>query len=120
MASEAWVKSRGQYDAEKIRLRVDKMQFVLAVTPCDLCTSQVPDWKYCFGARYDQGGIVSSARMGPFPGESPKTAQQRLRKMALRYLLEGAFGMARVDDPKSLLFRRVLGPADLDRMEFRP
>lgn len=120
MPAEAWVgPPRQQYDAEKVRLRIDKGQFVLAITPCDLFTSQVPDWRYCFGARYDQGGIVSSARMGPFPGESGSAALERLKKMALRYVLEGAYGMQRGDDPRSLLFRSVLGPADLDRMEFR-
>ena len=119
MPRAAFEEKRRQYDTDKLGFPVDRTQFVLVITPEDLFTSQISEWRYCFGARFDQGGIVSSAHMGPFPGEAPGLAGQRLEKMTLRYILEGAYGMKRVDDPKSLLFSRVLGPDDLDRMELR-
>ena len=45
--------------------------------------------------------------------------EERLAKMSLRYVLEGAYALQRVNNPRSLLHSPVLGAGDLDNMEFR-
>lgn len=102
---------RGQYDAERCGLIAPQGQFVLEVTALDLYTSGKPEWGYCFGQRFENGGVISSARMGGVP--------ERLQKMAIRYVLEGAYGCRRVNDPGSLLHEQILGPGDLDAMQMR-
>lgn len=112
---------RAQYEAERLQPAIPSRagQYWLAITQQDLFTSQVPQWRYCYGSQFEHSGVLSSARMGPFPGEDPALARTRLHKMVLRYVLEGAYAMKRVEDPKSLLFARILGPDDLDRMDFK-
>jgi hypothetical protein len=112
---------RRQYDADVLgkSIPVPAGHYVLALTAADLYTSQIPDWRYCFGSRFASGGLVSQARMGPFPGEPSELAQSRRNKMVIRYILEGAYGLKRSQDPQSLLYSKILGPSDLDRMEFR-
>jgi len=102
---------RGQYDANLLEVTPPKGQFVLEVTGLDIYTSGKPEWRYCFGQRFEGGGVISSAHMGGAP--------LRLEKMVLRYVLEGAYGCRRVNDSGSLLNAQVLGPGDLDAMEMR-
>lgn len=42
---------------------------------------------------------------------------ERARKMVTRYIGLLYYGLPLSDDPESLLYDNVLGPADLDRME---
>ena len=112
---------RAQYEAERLQPVIPSQvgHYWLAITQQDLFTSQVPQWRFCYGSQFEHSGVLSSARMGPFPGEDPALARSRLQKMVLRYVLEGAYAMRRVEDPKSLLYARILGPDDLDRMDFK-
>ena len=119
---------RRQFDAD---LLVDEASGVfgskegatLAVTRDDLYLSSKPEWRYCFGTHGPkQTAILSSVRMGGrfqeeiFPNAK---AKDRFRKMLLRYVLEMTYDLPRNNDPKSLLYNRVLGPRDLDAMEYR-
>ena len=72
------------------------------------------DWNYAYGLR--SGGtlaVVSSARMGDgFADEARQ--QQRLRKMVTKNIGILYYGLAVSDDPRSVLYRDILGPQDLD------
>jgi hypothetical protein len=87
------------------------------VTP-DLYLRGRTDWAWAFGLR--EGGrfaVVSTARMswpGGAAGEQQLTA--RLRKMVSRYIGIMYFGLPPNGDPRSVLYRDVLGVEDLDRM----
>lgn len=125
---ESYDDTRSQDDAEII---IDELssqfkgsdQAVLAVTSKDLYTSAKPEWRYCFGTHGpNHTAVISSVRMGArfqkslFP---TKRAEDRFRKLLLRYVLEMAYEVPRNDDPKSLLYSRVLAPRDLSAMEYR-
>lgn len=127
MPAAAWVPERQQFDAELIMEQLSQLErkpneVVIAVTSRDLFTSAQPAWRYCFGSHGAHASVLSSARMGRLSfGGSPSelVGQVRLRKMLLRYTLEQVFELPRNDDPESLLYNRVMGPADLDRMQLR-
>lgn len=108
----AYDSERRQYDADRALLALPSKEgyLVLGLTPVDTYTSGKPEWAYCFGIRRGNRALISQART---------RGGTRFHKMVLRYVLEGAYGLPRNDDPRSLLFRTVLGPADLDRMEMR-
>lgn len=109
----AFKQERGQYDSEQLHSVIPSAagEYWLAVVKEDLYTSQIPDWRYCYGIQLHHGGVLSTARL---------VAPERLQKMVLRYVLEGVYGLKRVDDDHgSLLYSRILGPDDVDRMEFR-
>lgn len=105
---------RRQWNSEKVERHLVKgpnqFVFVINITDADLFTDQVPEWRYCFGARFASTAILSSHRMAGGPPD-------RLLKMTLRYFLEGAYGMQRTDNPQSLLYRSIMGPADIDTMQ---
>lgn len=127
MPESALESTRKQYDAEKILAELGQVErgakeIVIAVTSQDIYTSARPEWRYCFGSHATNGSVLSSARMGRvrFGGSLEDAASQaRLRKMLLRYALERVYQLPRNDDPTSLLYRSILGPADLDRMKLR-
>lgn len=106
---------RGQWNAEATEPHLvhGPSKFVVTITDADLYTEQVPEWRYCFGARFASTAILSSYRMS----EPASATSERLLKMTLRYFLEGAYGLKRTDDPRSLLFRSVMGPEDIDTMQ---
>ena len=117
---------RNQYDADKIiealtRLPRGDDQKVLALTEEDLFLSSVPEWRYCYGSHGQNAAVLSSVRMGGrfqeelFP--SPRS-QHRCRKMLFRYVLEMCYDLKRNSRPESLLYERVLGPRDLDAMNY--
>lgn len=127
LASTTMDAQRRQLDADKILAALERVErgpneVVIALTKQDIFLSSRPDWRYCFGSHGRYGSVLSSARMGKirFDGEEDTAPQRnRLRKMLLRYTLESVFDMKRSDDPKSLLYRSILGPQDLDRMELK-
>ncbi|MBI3924361.1 MAG: hypothetical protein HY319_02355 [Armatimonadetes bacterium] len=112
LPQDAWDAARGQYDAYRLleRLPPKPNTVVIGLTSMDTWTSDIPEWRYCYGAHDGDRAVVSLARTGVGP---------RGVKMTLRYVLEKVYELPCKDDPKSLLHTTILGPDDLDRMEFR-
>jgi hypothetical protein len=71
-------------------------------------------WNYAYGLR-DKGhlAVVSTAHLDD--GLLGNTTQ-RLQKMVTKDIGILYFGLPQSDDPKSVLYKNVLGPVDLDRM----
>jgi predicted Zn-dependent protease len=71
-------------------------------------------WKFAYGLR-DKGhlAVVSTAHLddGLLGNKT-----QRLQKMVTKDIGILYFGLPQSDDPKSVLYKNVLGPLDLDRM----
>lgn len=121
--SKCYNSTRDQWDVEQVLdlLPTYDGKVVLAIHNESLFNSSIPSWRYCFGTHRDRSGIISSYQMRERPGEPFDNAQPRLRlnKMVLRYVLEMVYELPRVEDPRSLLHNSIMGPADLDRMEYR-
>jgi predicted Zn-dependent protease len=86
---------------------------VIGLTNVDMYIA-ARDWNYAYGLR-SRGtfAVVSSARMGDgFANEARQ--HQRLRKMVTKNLGILYYGLAVSDDPRSVLYRDILGPQDLD------
>lgn len=74
------------------------------------------DWRFSFS--YRQGGrfaVVSEARMRPGRGGDDR-APARLRKMVTKNIGVMHYGLRPNDDPRSVLYKNVLGLDELDRM----
>ena len=86
---------------------------VIGLTDADMYIA-AQDWRYAYGLR--SGGtlaIVSTARMDDgFATEERRN--QRLRKMVTKNLGILYYGLGVSDDPRSVLYRDILGPDDLD------
>ena len=91
----------------------DPEAVVIGLTDIDMYIA-ANTWGYAYGLR--SGGtlaIVSSARMEDgFATEERRS--QRLRKMVTKNLGILYFGLGVSDDPRSVLYRDILGPEDLD------
>ena len=91
----------------------DPEAVVIGLTDADMYIA-AQDWRYAYGLR--SGGtlaIVSTARMDDgFATEERRN--QRLRKMVTKNLGILYFGLGVSDDPRSVLYRDILGPDDLD------
>ena len=94
-------------------LASDPDAVVIGLTDVDMYIA-ARDWNYAYGLR--SGGtlaVVSSARMDAgFATEERR--HQRLRKMVTKNLGILYYGLAVSDDPRSVLYRDILGPQDLD------
>jgi predicted Zn-dependent protease len=101
---------------------------VIAITSYDMYMEAMRDkWAFTFSLRSGDRrlAVVSYARMDPAKlGGAPNDAllRSRLRKMITKNIGIMYFGLPASDNPKSALFRNVLGVDDLDRMteEFDP
>jgi predicted Zn-dependent protease len=101
---------------------------VIAITPDDMFMEAMRDqWAFTFSLRSsDQRfAVVSYARMDPASlGARPDDAllRSRLRKMITKNIGIMYYGRPASDNPRSALFRNILGVDDLDRMteEFDP
>lgn len=86
---------------------------VIGLTDVDMYIA-AKTWGYAYGLR--SGGtraVVSSARMDAgFASEERR--HQRLRKMVTKNLGILYYGLGVSDDPRSVLYRDILGPQDLD------
>jgi len=113
-------RDRRQWDADRILplVPVPPDSLVIAVFGDSLYTGQIPQWRYCFGVRGERAAVLSPYNMGT-DSTAPAVVQERFTKLTLRYILEMGYDLQRRDDPTSLLHRSVMGPADLDRMEFK-
>ena len=86
---------------------------VIGLTDVDMYIADTT-WGYAYGLR--SGGtlaVVSAARMDAgFATEERR--HQRLRKMVTKNLGILYYGLGVSDDPRSVLYRDILGPDDLD------
>ena len=73
-------------------------------------------WNYAYGLR-SKGthAVVSSARLNAMFADEAKQ-MERLRKIVTKDLGILYYGLAPSEDPKSVLYREILGPQDLDRV----
>jgi predicted Zn-dependent protease len=101
---------------------------VIAVTAHDMYMEGMRDqWQFVFSLRGDDEhfAVVSYARMDPARlGDRPDEGllRARLRKMITKNIGVIYFGLPASVNPRSALFRNILGVDDLDRMteEFDP
>ncbi len=101
---------------------------VIAITPMDMYTDAMRDrWVFSFSLRSPDRhfAVVSYARMNPANfGERPNDVllRTRLQKMIARNIGVMYFGLPLSADPRSVLFRDILGVDDLDRIteDFSP
>ena len=91
----------------------DPEAVVIGLTDVDMYIA-ARDWNYAYGLRSgDSLAVVSAARMDAgFADEARQ--HQRLRKMVTKNLGILYYGLAVSDDPRSVLYRDILGPQDLD------
>lgn len=118
--------SHNQHVAERL---IDRLQMGLSGVPEDaviigvlnedMRIEQIPQWRYGFSLRHENMAVVSSFRM-VHGGPNPQLARFRHR---LHVMLSKDIAMLRCgyplsEDPQAVTYQSVLGPADLDRMEF--
>ena len=118
---EAFDAARRQVIAERVldavgaghKMAADPAAVVIALVSEDMYIA-AQAWRYAYGLR-SQGhlAVVSTARLSDGLG-SDKV--RRLQKMVTKDIGVLYFGLPQSDDPGSVLYRDVRGPADLDRM----
>lgn len=95
---------------------------IIAVTSYDMyMRAMANEWTFTFSLRSPDkhSAVVSYARMDPLnlgmpPSES--TLRARLRKMIMKNIGIMFFGLGASDNPRSVMYRNILGVDDLDRM----
>jgi len=112
---------RGQLIAERLIDAIaanevvaeDPEAVVIGLTNVDMYIA-AKDWNYAYGLR-SRGtfAVVSSARMGDGFADGARQ-HQRLRKMVTKNIGILYYGLGVSDDPRSVLYRDILGPQDLD------
>ena len=118
---EAMDAERGQLIAERLIDAVaatrgrgaDPDAVVIGLTDIDMYIA-AQDWNYAYGLR--SGGthaVVSQARMDEGFADEERQ-HQRLRKMVTKNIGILYYGLGVSDDPRSVLYRNILGPQDLD------
>ena len=111
-----------------LKLARDPNARVIGITPLDMYMQAMRDqWSFTFSLRSTDRrfGIVSYARMDPAAlGEPPSQdlLRSRLRKMLTKNIGIMYYGLPASPNPRSVLFRDILGVDDLDRMteDFNP
>lgn len=114
---------RRQYDGTQIVQQIQPSlpapgrdgSAVIALMNDDLYVSWKPEWKWAFGARstFEAGGgwsVISAHRMKGAP------AARRMLVMLGKYIGGIACGFEERSDPSSIMYDKILSPADLDRM----
>jgi hypothetical protein len=96
----------------------DPSRVVIGVTNQGLHIRGRPDWDWAFGmATEGHLAVLSTARMGPEPGPfGHQLETARLRKMITKYIGILYFDLPLSSDPRSVLYRNILGVPDLDAM----
>ena len=113
--------NRNQHDGNLIvdELRRRRQGSVIALTNADIYLSFKPDWKWAFGGRSTTAektvAVISSFRMG----SDDARQRHRMAVMLGKYLGSVSCGFEPSDDPKSIMFNKVLSGGDLDRMSAR-
>lgn len=118
---EAFDAARRQVIAERVidaiaaghKMAADPAAVVIALVSEDMYIA-AQAWRYAYGLR-SQGhlAVVSTARLSDGLGSDK---MRRLQKMVTKDIGVLYFGLPQSDDPGSVLYRDVGGPADLDRM----
>lgn len=92
----------------------------IGITAGDIYTTD-KNWRFAFAVRRGTHlAVVSGARMAdPFSSVGTWTADRvaRLRKMVTKTIAVQHLGLPLSADPASVLYGRVFGPADLDRID---
>jgi len=95
----------------------DPSDVIIGVLSEDIYQPLRPDFHWVFGATDDRVSVISTYRMATGNALFGAAREQtRLRKMVTRYIGFSYFGLARSQDPYSLLYDNILGPFDLDVM----
>jgi predicted Zn-dependent protease len=97
-----------------------KSAVLIGITTQDMYTLG-QDWTFCFGWRRieQRVAIVSTARMDLHYPEEPRgqaTLSRRLRKVITKDIGILYYGKPPSSDPKSVLYDRILGLEELDRV----
>ena len=129
LTDDAWDPAREQFVAQRLteliyrkywRLRWPSRSLVIGVTSRDMYIEGV-SWSFAFSVRHQERiGVASYARMDPeFLGDPPNEdlLTTRLRKIVSRDIAFMGYHLAPSDDPRSLLYRNVLGLEELDALE---
>jgi predicted Zn-dependent protease len=130
LPKSAFDKERNQYSGTDLTAAIGKNsshkgKWVVAFTAEDLFSSTKPEWRYCFsqyGGSRGNHAVFSDFRMRPenYGGPAdPALVQARLEKMVLSFVGRYMLGKPSGKDPTSLLYQPILGPNDLDKMEYR-
>jgi predicted Zn-dependent protease len=101
---------------------------IIAITPYDMYMEAMGDkWRFAFSLRSGDGhvAVVSYARMSLAQrgtAANEELLHVRLRKMIAKNIGIMYFGLPASDNPRSVLFRNILGVEELDAMteEFDP
>jgi hypothetical protein len=100
---------------------------LIAITPYDMYTPQIPRWDFTFALRDDQNrvAVVSYARMDPtiFDNEpDDELLESRLRKMIIKNVGILCYARSASTDSRSVLYGNIGGTDELDLMteEFDP
>lgn len=118
---EAMDAERGQLIAERLLeaiaaddvVAADPDAVVIGLTDIDMYIAG-HTWRYAYGLRsIGTHAIVSTARMDAL-GADDALQHQRLRKMVTKNLGILYYGLGVSQDPRSVLYRDILGPQDLD------
>jgi hypothetical protein len=92
----------------------------IGITGSDMYTTD-KNWRFAFAVRRGTHlSVVSGARMADSSnstGAWPADRVARLRKMVTKTIAVQYLGLPLSADPASVLYGRVLGPADLDRID---
>jgi predicted Zn-dependent protease len=111
-----------------LKLARDPQARVIGITPLDMYMQAKRDeWRFSFSVRSPDRrfAIVSYARMDPAHlGDPPNEDQlrSRLRKMITKNIGIMYYGLPASPNPRSVMYRDILGVDDLDRMteDFNP
>jgi predicted Zn-dependent protease len=124
---DAWDVGRDQLVAEEL---IESMRFsypvvtndtgavVIGLVTTDVYTRTRTDWDWSFGVRGEgRFAVVSTARMtAELVARREDRERSRLRKMVTRDIGVLYYGMALNDDPRSVLYERLLSVDDLDKL----
>lgn len=95
---------------------------VISITPRDtFILAMQKQWRFAFSLRGDDRrfAVISYARMDPVAyGQPPneELLRSRLRKMVMKDIGIMYYGLPLSNDPRSVMYRNILGIDDLDRM----
>jgi predicted Zn-dependent protease len=118
---EAIDRERDQLIAERLLdaiaaadiVTVDPDAVVIGLTDVDMYIAS-ETWRYAYGLRGPGTlAVVSTGRMSAL-GASEARQHQRLRKVVTKDLGILYYGLTASDDPRSVLYRNIGGPQDLD------
>jgi predicted Zn-dependent protease len=91
---------------------------LIGVTEHDMFIRKYP-WQFAFSYREPgQVAVISAARMNPVSFRQPANSEllhTRLRKMITKNIGIMYYGLPQNDNPRSVLYRRILGLEELDR-----